>query len=430
MKTLAFILALFTTFSSFSQTLIRWDFEYENGQSTLQETYNIDEIININPVAYSNLFPPQGSSIFTTGVSGLFLDRAARVRNWRTDTINSSWLQQWIEFRFFNEPGIMLKIDSFSVYIKRNNSGPTRVDFRYHIDSYQNPLDSLIFLASDTSWHKFSFHFNQLIFVDFEQVTLRLYAVNALSNNNGTLTTDSVAVFGQIITQRDLSLKAYLAGPWNGVDMSDSLRSKGLIPLMDPYGFGQTTAPSVLSSTGSNAIVDWVVVGLRSGSDSTLVVSEMPFLLQRDGDIVGLDGTSNPRFLVPSEDYYVYIRHRNHLSVMTNFPVSDTVDFTSPLTPVFGSNSRKVSNGVAMLWEGDVTGNGVIKYVGLGNDRDEILQSVGGSNPNNVVTNVYTPKDVNLDGDIKYTGIGNDRDPILISVGSDTPNAVREEQIP
>ncbi|MBL0044014.1 MAG: hypothetical protein IPP33_06300 [Flavobacteriales bacterium] len=49
--------------------------------------------------------------------------------------------------------------------------------------------------------------------------------------------------------------------------------------------------------------------------------------------------------------------------------------------------------------------------------------------PDQPVNGYYT-EDVNLDGIVKYIGVGNDRDPVLVTIGGNTPNAVRSAQLP
>jgi hypothetical protein len=105
------------------------------------------------------------------------------------------------------------------------------------------------------------------------------------------------------------------------------------------------------------------------------------------------------------------------------------VDLTQPGTATFGSNAQWNWNGLHMLWPGDATANGQIKYVGAANDRDAVLITVGGSTPTATATG-YLPTDVNLDGQTKYTGSANDRDLILRSIGGMVPTAVRDEQRP
>ena len=96
----------------------------------------------------------------------------------------------------------------------------------------------------------------------------------------------------------------------------------------------------------------------------------------------------------------------------------------------YGTAPLRYKNGVLCLWAGDATGNGIVQYVGNGNDRDPILIAIGGSTPTNTVSNVYSPLDVNMDGVIKYVGANNDRDPILTTVGGSTPTNTRVQQLP
>jgi len=133
-------------------------------------------------------------------------------------------------------------------------------------------------------------------------------------------------------------------------------------------------------------------------------------------------------------NYHVVVRHRNHLGVMTFQPVllrdwSTMIDLTDPATPTHGSDARRNRSGVMVLWAGDVTGEGTIKYTGSGNDRDPILVGVGGTIPTATASG-YLDEDVNLDGLVKYTGSNNDRDPILQTVGGTLPTAVRTQQLP
>ncbi|MBK9196134.1 MAG: hypothetical protein IPO17_14400 [Flavobacteriales bacterium] len=44
--------------------------------------------------------------------------------------------------------------------------------------------------------------------------------------------------------------------------------------------------------------------------------------------------------------------------------------------------------------------------------------------------NGYHPADVNMDGVVKYVGADNDRDPILQNVGGSVPTNVRAAQMP
>lgn len=426
---LFFFFVLFTTTKA--QTLIRWDFE-DSVTSTLQPTLiSNPESISVNPVAFSNLFAPQGMSVFTAGVSGQLADRAINVRGWSLNDEEGYWLNDWIEFRFFVDTGVALVVDSVSFWYKKNYTGPRRLDFRSHKDSYAEPIDSIILEELDVAWHKWSVSLDSFFVSGFEQVTFRIYGTDAVINNLGILANDSVAIYGRVLPPVEVPMKVVLSGPWNGLSMSDSLRHKGFVPLIDPYGFGRNTTPEILEILGSDAVVDWVIVQLRDSIDPGLVSSENAFLLQRDGDVVDTDGVSSPKFYVDAAQYYVAVLHRNHLGVVTASAVSlgDTIDFTSGETPVLGVESLRPLGAYWGLWDGDVNGDNLIKYTGTGNDRDIVLLDIGGILPTNVESG-YFDSDVNMDGLVKYTGSSNDRDPILLSIGGVLPTNIRTAQLP
>jgi len=246
-----------------------------------------------------------------------------------------------------------------------------------------------------------------------------------------------------------LALRGMLEGPYNAAtgQMSDALRSAGIVPGSEPYtalgyaqvggGGGESFAPNVLATTGNNAIVDWVVVELRDAITPTTVLATRSALIQRDGDIVATDGVSPLTFSQVPAAYHVALRHRNHLGVMTGnataLGLSTTpLDLASASALTFGTNARKNITGAfpaQALWAGDATFNGELKYTGMNNDRDPILMLIGGTVPTNTV-NGYFGGDVTMDGTAKYTGTANDRDPILINIGGTVPTNIRQEQIP
>lgn len=231
-----------------------------------------------------------------------------------------------------------------------------------------------------------------------------------------------------------LHLRAFLEGPYDASTglMYDSLRTWGIIPTTDPYGFGRSANPAVFEVSGNDAIVDWIKIQIRDPLTPHTVVDSLPAFIERDGDIVGLDGVSSPITNAPGGSYYLSVLHRNHLGVCTATAVatSSIVDFTSPSTATYGANAEKVVNGVMAMWAGDAKANRNVQYTGNGNDRDPILGSVGGTTPNNISFGLYGGVDVNMDARSQYTGAGNDRDRILVNIGSTTPNNIRVAQLP
>ena len=248
--------------------------------------------------------------------------------------------------------------------------------------------------------------------------------------------------------QVKVRVRAHLEGPFNSGTalMNGTLRANGLIPLAEPYtglgyshvngGGGEATSAAVLAvSNGGNAIVDWVVIELRNKNNAQQVLATKCALIQRDGDIVATDGASDVSFNMPADQYHIAVRHRNHLGVMTATPVAlsgnaSLLDMGSAAVPLYGgSGSTKVLGSKRVLWAGDAGGNGTISYVGAQNDRDLILQKLGGSVPTSTLTG-YHSEDLNMDGVVRYTGPNNDRDSILINIGGTVPTNVRTGTLP
>ncbi len=242
-------------------------------------------------------------------------------------------------------------------------------------------------------------------------------------------------------------VRAALGGAYANGLMRDDLRTSGLLPLVEPYsglgytfigpGAGASVQPAQLAVSGDLAIVDWVVLEVRQSSSPQTVVRSKPALLLRNGSIHDSDGDPYVNFgVLPAGSYRLALRHRNHLGVMTSGPVvlaqspGPVTDFRFVGAAFGGSQATTFSGATRLLWPGDATGNGQVKYAGGANDRDAVLQAVGGGTPTNTVNNVYDRRDVNLDGSIKYTGSNNDRDVILQTIGGTVPTAVRTQQLP
>ena len=228
--------------------------------------------------------------------------------------------------------------------------------------------------------------------------------------------------------------------------MRDNLRSAGILPYTEPYtalgfaftaGGGEGVIPSlVMSTTGSSAIVDWVVVELRSGTNSAQVLCSRRALLRRSGALVDLNGQQVLRLPAPPGSYFVAIRHRNHLGAMSASPIAlsstllTSLPFTSGSFLTYGTEARKQVGNTMFLWPGDVTFDHQVRYTGGNNDRDPILTAIGGVNPTATLVGQYRGEDVNLDGTVKYAGASNDRDIVLQTIGGSSPTSVRNEQVP
>jgi trimeric autotransporter adhesin len=273
-----------------------------------------------------------------------------------------------------------------------------------------------------------------LVFGDMN-LQVRVYLEGALMTN-GNLTTPE----GRPLMRDDIRVN-----PFDG---------KNYIPARDPYKFGTkfvkinnkytkhlpgslpqydfiADSTNVFAVTGTDAIVDWVFVELRSPNDNKVVVASRSGLLQRDGDVVDLDGISSLKFSQTLLDsFYVVVRHRNHFGVMSQKVKSGTlVDFTSPSTPVwdFGTThpnglnytglaqNVKVKTGYRAMWAGDFDQNKRIKFTNPSDDQNflyfDVLSNVDNTSlkANFNFALGYYQGDFNMNGKSKYDNPSDDK---------------------
>jgi hypothetical protein len=298
------------------------------------------------------------------------------------------------------------------------------------------------------------------------------YSTSAPSLSSGSITstgsvdlsTYTIFSFGKLATI-EVNIKAFLSGAYRSTTglMVDSLRAQGNIPLTEPYtassaythvgdGGGEvipsSSASTILGATGSNAIVDWVFVEFRSKSDSTQIVSTASALIQRDGDIVSpTDGTSPLTIKALGDSvYFVAVRHRNHLGVMTGgaeviTSSSSVIDFTNGNSALsgefdFGTNhptagssfdysgiaQRGLGSSVRGMWAGDGSQDGLVKYTSPSDDVNPLLMNVM-LHPGNTsyIFNYdlalgYFNGDYDMNGKAKYTAPGDDINTLLMNV--------------
>jgi len=212
--------------------------------------------------------------------------------------------------------------------------------------------------------------------------------------------------------------------------MRDNLRTDDLIPATDPYlgmsnfehvGYngGETVEDGVFNITGDNAIVDWMFIELRDKNNPEQIVATASALLQRDGDIVNVDGVSEVTFPNVEEDYYhVVMRHRNHLGTMTQTPIylskdyAAAADFTTIDT--YGLFAQhEMNDGHQALWAGDNQGSGQIIFQGANNNPNQIFFEVLGANDNtdaqtNFIYTGYSDCDQDMNCQVIYQGVNND----------------------
>jgi hypothetical protein len=236
-----------------------------------------------------------------------------------------------------------------------------------------------------------------------------------------------------------VNVKTILQGAYNTTSglMNENLRTLNLIPTTEPYtgmtgfthvngGGGEKTTSTVLAVTGNDAIVDWVFVELRDKTTPATVIATRSALIQRDGDVVDVDGVSPVGFSVAADDYYVVVRHRNHLGIRTASTISlnkvsaTPYDFTTAANQALNSIQKDLTGGKFGMYAGNVNSNNTVRASGslTVNDYLKLINLLGTSS--SIQTNVYSAGDVNMDGTMRASGslLVNDYLKIINAIGN------------
>ncbi len=199
-----------------------------------------------------------------------------------------------------------------------------------------------------------------------------------------------------------LEATVLLAGALNtSSSMNTNLLSNNLLPSNQPYNvapWNYNGTESVQEVNNINPLVtDWVLVELLEANSNTLIERKAAFLLA-NGEIVNANGNGEHLTLfevVNDEEYYIIIRHRNHLDIVSSQSISIendkmTYDFTAAVSQAQGNEQMIwVGGSSAAMYPGDINGNGIITY----QDFNQYLSQLDESN-------TYTNADLNLDGNL------------------------------
>ncbi len=224
---------------------------------------------------------------------------------------------------------------------------------------------------------------------------------------------DSQTKFNEVTCNTvQVAIKVYLQGafinPNSGEEslMRDDLRiAGGVYGSTSPYSDSASISDAIkMDDAGTNSMVDWVCVELRDASDSSIIIAEKTGVLQRDGDIVNTtDNRISPlSFNVPSNNYYIVIKHRNHLGIMTASATSlssslTTLDLSSNSNLITGGSNALINmgGGIFAIPSGDFDENGQVQNI----DTNSVIQLLGVSG--------YNKADLDMNGQVQNSDINN-----------------------
>lgn len=231
----------------------------------------------------------------------------------------------------------------------------------------------------------------------------------------------------------ELDLKVFLQGAYENDSMCTDLNRLNLLPISSPY-------PQAHELTLKNLptdMVDWIEVEVRSrqSPDYREVLERRPAILLKDGRIVDPITNGLLKVLAPYDSFYVVLRHRNHLAIMSDTALvvhngKSLHDFTTG--HAFGIQSMVSLDENYGMFAGDVNQDERINYITNGgdlSDREEILRKIGVHDFTHILGG-YWAEDINMNGQIKYSGPENDRKIILQNLGGTNTRAKILSDVP
>jgi hypothetical protein len=161
-----------------------------------------------------------------------------------------------------------------------------------------------------------------------------------------------------------VAMKVFLQGPYNtGTHLMGTVILAS-IPMTSPYSEDARTVAGIPAG-----VTDWVLLQVRSTYNGTILASRSCFL-KADGKLVLDDGTTEYAGIKASPgDYFLVMKHRNHLKVMSAAAVTgltwgttpaSVYDFSLGTDKYYGADAKLLETGVYGQYSGDANGSGTV----------------------------------------------------------------------
>ncbi len=225
--------------------------------------------------------------------------------------------------------------------------------------------------------------------------------IRVQQHNNASVQGTSASFEIRSTSQTAVHVAMYLEGPLNATtgSMQTLLEQSGYLPTTQPYsrwGYNGTEQ----RASWLSGIVDWVLIEIRSTNQT--VIATTAGLLRSDGQVYDEGGYPQvlvPTTVLPAGNYYVVIRHRNHIAAMSSTATALSIgssalyDFRTAMHRAyqqFAAGQKSIGN-VAALVAGDAWSDGIINARDRVKSRQQLFQTG------------YQDSDVNLDGTVNAT---------------------------
>lgn len=224
--------------------------------------------------------------------------------------------------------------------------------------------------------------------------TGRSFAYDILGNLRTTNDRGAIGVGDNSGIIPQTGLRVLLEGCYINGKMRTDLNSINFIPLLQPYSVNPWNVyGDVILNNVSTNYVDWVLVQTRENMTDTRY--SKVGILTEDGQVVNPDGSPFSFTNLPTSEYYLVIKHRNHLGIMSaqkifigrGEPVE--YDFTNSPSKAFGDNAMvNLGDESYAMIAGDGNADGIVNVLDFGSVANNILSrgySLGDMDMNGVI---------------------------------------------
>lgn len=222
--------------------------------------------------------------------------------------------------------------------------------------------------------------------------TGRSFAYDILGNLRSTNDVGAIGIYGAVNSNSSNGLKVMLEGCYLNGKMKTELNSSKLLPSVQPFQVSPwNISGDILMNNIAENYVDWILVQVRDNLTNTRYSKVA--ILTDDGTVLNPDGTSFSFAGLTTGDYYLVIKHRNHLAIMSAEKIrieqNRTVDydFIAALSRAYGENSMALLENNKY---GMIAGDG---------DADAVITVLDYSSvANNILSRGYAQGDMDMNG--------------------------------
>lgn len=245
---------------------------------------------------------------------------------------------------------------------------------------------------------------NVVVSVDWQelgcQMDVGILTINSNDPNEPIIDIDINAIPSP---EKRFQLKVFLEGPYNANNglMTTEL-NPGKLPYSQPFNIQPWNYDEQITvSSFPNNVVDWIlieildIIGDPSTPTSITSIGKKAGFLTESGNIIDVNGNNYIEFncMIPNNNMYAIIWHRNHLGILSNNALIETdgtysYDFTTDQNMVFGGTMavKELAPGIWGMAGGDADASGQIDI----NDKTDIWNLQSGESG-------YLMSDFNLD---------------------------------